>query len=480
MASIERVQVVAASREARIARFFWRSSLVVALALAATMLAGGWAHAQTSWVRPAPPLTGYVGSSPAPQLCQRTYPLDEGCWLGLDPQRAIDKVCALHGQTRGAAATLPAGEKLFTAEVQCASERVGIAGQPFYCDSSGLVETKYHDAKSGKTAFSCTPPPAVPNPNKNMGCPGCDAARSGAGINRAVGNAYRYESDFRSTAYPLLEIARLYNSMDARPRAFGFNWVGSYERRLEVYDGLRVVAWRPDANMYYFDQADGKFAADAGVRDTLVKVGDGTAAVTWRYTAAAGRVVEEYDARGALIGMRDPRGAAVRLEYSDAATPAETAPGPGYLLRVVDHAGRSVSFGYDREGRVNRAVDVRGKTYAYHYGEASGCRIPGSGGVVCPSGNLTSVVTEDGRVRTYHYDQAPGAPVSLPRALTAITAGNGVLEATWGYDLNGAAVSTGVAGGAHVARLQQSPAGAIVAVTERRGSAPMSQRRDLR
>jgi len=449
--------LMAAGNESGLEQLFRRSWLSAALVLLTLFVAGNPVHAQSGWVRPAPPLVGYVGSSATPQLCQRTYPLVEGCWLGLDPQRAIDRVCALHGDTRAPGAALPAGEKLFATEVACTTQRVGIVAQPFYCDSSGLVEAKYTDPESHKTAFSCTPPPGVVNPNRSMGCPGCGAAQAAQGINLAAGNAYRQETDFRSSANPLLEIGRLYNSMDARPRAFGFNWVGSYERRLEIFAGLRVVAWRPDANRYYFDQIKGKLVADAGITDTLVKVAGGRSGVAWRYTTAD-RVVEEYDARGVLIGLRGAKGAAVRLQYSDASTPAAMAPGAGYLLRVVDAAGRSVSFNYDHEGRIVRAVDVQGAAYAYTYGGVSACRAPATGAMPCESGNLTAVATQDGRTRTYLYDEAQHAPISLPRALTGIVTADGVRDAAWNYDLNGAAVSAGNVGSAHVLTLEQSAA----------------------
>lgn len=480
MASTRVGQAVAAARATRHAGFFWRSSVVVACALVLMLLASGMVHAQSGWVRPAPPLVGYVGSSATPQLCQRTYPLIEGCWLGLDPQVAIDKVCALHGDTRGADAALPVGEKLFTAEVQCKTQRVGIAGQPFYCDSSGLVEAKYIDDKTGKIAFSCTQPPSVLNPNKNMGCPGCSAVTAADGINLGVGNAYRYETDFRSSANPLLEIRRLYNSLDLRPRAFGFNWVGSYERRLEIFNGLRVVAWRPDANMYYFDEVGGKFIADVGVKDALVKVVGDKAGVAWRYTSAD-RVVEEYNARGVLIGMRHPQGAAVRLEYSDA-TSAAVAPGAGYLLRVLDSAGRAVSFSYDREGRIIRAVDTQGGIYVYTYGGVTACRAPQAGAVPCASGNLTSVLAEGGPARTYHYDEAAQAPITLARALTGISAANGKREVSWTYDLNGKAVGSSIEGGARKVALEKSSADAnsvVVNITEHRDDADISLRQEL-
>jgi len=466
MASFKRVQVLAASREQQLARFFWRSSLVVALALGLLLAYAGSVHAQANWVRPAPPLVGYVGSSPAPQLCQRTYPLDEGCWLGLDAQRAIDQVCALHGDVRGAGAALPTGEKLFTAEVQCATKKVGVAGQPFYCDSSGLVEAKYVDPKTGKASFSCTQPPWVINPNKNMGCPGCDSAHTGHGINLAAGNAYWYETDYRSKANPLLEIRRLYNSMDARPRAYGFNWVGSYERRLEIFDGLRVVAWRPDANMYYFDQSGSSFKADAGVKDTLVKV-NGKAGVAWHYTVAADHVTEEYDAKGVLIGLRHAQGASARLEYSDAATPVAVAPGAGYLLRVVDPAGRSVSFTYDRDGRISRAVDAQGASYQYVYGGATGCRAPGAGAVPCESGNLTTVEAGGRPVRTYYYDQAAQVQISLPRALTAVTLADGAKQAQWTYGLNGSALTASIGKSGRSVAATPAAANPLVAMRRR-------------
>src|SRR5450631_2517348 len=129
MASKARVQVVAASREARVERFFWRTSLTVFVAVGLMLALAGLAHAQSAWVRPAPPLVGYVGSSSTPHLCQRTAPLDEGCWLGLDAQRAIDQVCALHGDVRASNAQLPTGQSHFAAEVQCATAKVGIVAQ---------------------------------------------------------------------------------------------------------------------------------------------------------------------------------------------------------------------------------------------------------------------------------------------------------------------------------------------------------------
>jgi RHS repeat-associated protein len=82
-------------------------------------------------------------------------------------------------------------------------------------------------------------------------------------------------------------------------------------------------------------------------------------------------------------------------------------------------------------------------------------------------GNLTSVTFPDGKIRTYHYNEAAfTSGANLPNALTGITDENGVRFATYTYDTQGRAVVTEHAGGVERYVLGYSSDGSNTMVTD--------------
>ncbi len=109
----------------------------------------------------------------------------------------------------------------------------------------------------------------------------------------------------------------LYNSrlvgdpLQAWEGAFGKNWVGSYERRVNAFDNGKVTARRPDGREWlYRPPAFGTiYLADVDIADVLNRLVDGTNnTVGWTLTAADGDRVERYDVTGKLLSIADRNG----------------------------------------------------------------------------------------------------------------------------------------------------------------------------
>ncbi|MBX3475883.1 MAG: hypothetical protein KF754_16055, partial [Planctomycetes bacterium] len=63
---------------------------------------------------------------------------------------------------------------------------------------------------------------------------------------------------------------------------------------------------------------------------------------------AQAQTEENYDTSGAIVSLAQARGETLSYTYSDASTPANTAPIPGLLIGVQDPHGRSIQFTYEQ------------------------------------------------------------------------------------------------------------------------------------
>ncbi len=128
---------------------------------------------------------------------------------------------------------------------------------------------------------------------------------------------------------------------------------------------------------------------------------------------------ERYDAAGKLLSITTRSGIVQQMAYDEL----------GQLHTVTDSFGRSITFTYDALNRISTMRDPANGIYTYGYDT---------------SANLANVTFPDGKIRNYLYEEG----ATLSSALTGIVDENGARYATYTYDTQGRAISTGHAGGA--------------------------------
>lgn len=270
------------------------------------------------------------------------------------------------------------------------------------------------------------------------------------------GTKIETETDYADVGPDALSFARVYRSQwppgvtlgrlgGAMNPAGAAGWRSAYDRSVQTVTGTpakmqRVVrpngtvtmfAWRTDA------QGTLRWVPEWGNLDTLTEILDGGGSRTgWQYRAWADDTLEIYDAAGKLQSIVQRDGLTTTLRYSDAATLPEIAPGPGYLIEVVSHFGRSLHLAYDGQGRLVTLTDPAGGVTRYQVGVASATA-------------LDNVTFADGTVRTYLHDEAEhvAAGTTLIQQLTGISDERGIRYATFKYNAQGMTVSTEHAGG---------------------------------
>jgi RHS repeat-associated protein len=291
---------------------------------------------------------------------------------------------------------------------------------------------------------------------KNLGqqCPTC-----GNPIAPGSGNKFQKEADYVGSGEFPLRFTRSYNSLmrlgNADDGHYGFsgiyqnsgnagfsalgvsqgeflanlgidsigaNWRHSYQRVinyvLEDTFGLSTAyAYRPDGEVFVFNNLAGTFTPQADVNDRLTRLTDGSGNTTgWRYVSGENDEIESYDATGRLLSIQSRAGQTQTLEYDSV----------GRLTRVVDQFGHALTFAYAASpgdsaatNRIVSVTDPAGGVYQFSYDSNS---------------NLTSVTYPDLRVRQYVYENT-----SFVRGLTGIIDESNQRFATFGYDTNGKA-----------------------------------------
>ncbi|MHA6832591.1 RHS repeat domain-containing protein [Ralstonia pseudosolanacearum] len=201
--------------------------------------------------------------------------------------------------------------------------------------------------------------------------------------------------------------------------------------------------------------------------------GSGSAASTaggqWTLRRAINDETERYDANGVLQQVQYRNGQTKTLTYSDAATPTNIAPGPGYLIGIKDAFSKALSMRYDNYGRLATLTDPAGQTVTYGYELAQ------------PRWNCTSadcyriktVTYQDGKTKTYHWDEADYNPNATTQRnlLTGVTDENGQRYSTIRYDSKGQAISTELAGGVYRYTFSNLQPRTSVTVTDPLGTA---------
>jgi YD repeat-containing protein len=256
----------------------------------------------------------------------------------------------------------------------------------------------------------------------------------------ASGNKYQRETIYRAASGGL-ELALHYNSQVGtdyfRVGPFGTGWSMRYSASARAIFQGKAAVLRPDGRELEFRQppTGNVYLKDADISDTLERLADASNNFTgWRFTASEGDEVEEYDAAGRLLWVRDRAGLQQTMTYSSASTPPAIAPEPGLLIAVTDSYGRQLNFVYNAQKRIVSMTDPAGGQYTFEYDGPSG-----------PAGarNLTRITFPGGAARTYFYGEAAlinsgaacGTPAdSLPNVLTGLVDEKGERYATWSYD----------------------------------------------
>lgn len=377
------------------------------------------------------------------------------------------------------------------------------------------------------------PTPVGPRDNGPSCCEsGKEQPHVGQPINPATGNMWHRETDYAVSEPSSLAIVRTYNSNRLKVAGgplnlFGANWTHRYDAMLRpiapfIPNTRTLKCWKRTDNNYVWceqlnyvpplipeavsitrgdgkqsdfnRQADGSWTSHADNNDRISAIisDDGSKVLEWSYKAGIAKTTERFDANGRLLSITSRTGRTERLTYSDGITndtsagryPADAPACPnvqagavlpaGRLICATDDWGRQMQFEYDAKYRVSRMIDPAGGSYLYAYdGVTGGCTTgTGTNLYACNANNLTSVTYPDGKIRTYHYNEAArinngtacsnsvstgSGYVHLVNAMTGLTDENGARHITWTYDCDGLATSSQLGNGAEKISLTYYP-----------------------
>ncbi|MDQ5826392.1 MAG: DUF6531 domain-containing protein [Chloroflexota bacterium] len=183
---------------------------------------------------------------------------------------------------------------------------------------------------------------------------------------------------------PSPAVTRAYNSNDPRVGPLGPGWMHNYAARLvsPAPDSTDLVLVGPEGRSdRYTSNGDNSYTPPPGVYTTLKKNDEGTYTATfkdqttWVFSATGKllRIVDrfgnvsllEYNSQGQLISVSDPAGRGKLTFAYDAAS--------GRLASIKDwmSPARTVTYGYDSQGRLASVTDREGKVTTYGYDGAS-------------------------------------------------------------------------------------------------------------
>ena len=323
------------------------------------------------------------------------------------------------------------GRCVATIQEMCTA-RVGVKGlvQSSTPDSDTTCYETYTDGNSGSVGFNSCGLPDTPEES----CSASSARPVSNPVFPGSGIKIQLERDYQGAGPQALVFERTYRSTVAQSSSFtasqgdlGLGWTHAWHRYVQMLTQSSVALRRQDGNTRTFHLANGSWLADNGSRDNLVRLLDTqNNLLGWKLNVLDDGSTETYDANGLLSGITAPNGETTRLTYSDASTPAATAPSAGLLISVQNGFGRKLSFTYDSNKRISSVIDPTGGVTQYAYS---------------PAGQLISVTWPDATTRQYVYEDS-----RFPWALTGIVDENGTRYSTYAYDDSGRAIASEHAG----------------------------------
>ncbi len=270
---------------------------------------------------------------------------------------------------------------------------------------------------------------------KNFGAP---LSCSGNPINNAIGNKYQQELVYQDQAFGLLNLFLYYNSsLAGQSLDVGRQWRTTFDRNIslhQVTSGWIAEVSRPDGKIISYKNATNTtgWVADKDITEVYAQVKNVDGSIAGHTYTNENRVLERYSAQGKLSSITYPSGAIYQLSYDTS----------GRLFTVIDPFGRTTTFTYGNDPTVKITLPS---------GNVYGLKINSYGGT------LSAIVYPDGTQRQFAYED-----VRFPYALTGITDESGTRFATYQYDTQGRAVSTGHAGGADLYQLQYNTSSTVI------------------
>ncbi|MCR5157304.1 MAG: DUF6531 domain-containing protein [Butyrivibrio sp.] len=232
-------------------------------------------------------------------------------------------------------------------------------------------------------------------------------------VNMNSGSFVSTKTDLVIAGIHGLDLKRSYNSKKDRSGILGTGWTLNFEERLTRDDEDTITLYFGDGKVGCFKKTtlgkDEVYLEIHGEEGVLCETENG-----YRLTHANNKYTE-YDSEGYLVNYGDSYGNHTIVDYNvfektvDGKEVSTTLP-----IRVSTKEGRSISFIYNKNGILIKAIDHTGREVSYSYSEENGsCR-------------LTSITAPDGSVRSYTYT-ADGMIRSCTRA-------DGVVGITNEYD----------------------------------------------
>lgn len=255
---------------------------------------------------------------------------------------------------------------------------------------------------SGNACITNTQPPV----NKQGGCEaeGNDEP-VGNPCSPATGNKYQAETDYAASGGGMA-FTRHYNSLGSQDLRLGFGWTSSFQKRLETF-GSSLIVRRADGRGEQWQETGGVWQGDADTK--LLLAADATG---YTLTLPNGDT-ERYNLSGKVLSETTTSGQTTTYGYDTF----------GRVSTVTGPFGHVVTLFYDADGRLSTMTDPEGEVYIYAYDA---------------NRNLVQVTYPDSTQRVYHYEDT-----NYPNHLTGITDENGDRFATYAYDADGKALSTG-------------------------------------
>ncbi|HKU19316.1 MAG TPA: RHS repeat-associated core domain-containing protein [Candidatus Saccharimonadales bacterium] len=277
----------------------------------------------------------------------------------------------------------------------------------------------------------------TPNANKALGkFPPQNSI--GDPINVGNGNVYRFDEDFSAGRW--LTFGRYYNSAStAELDTMGQHWRHSYASHLTYTAGTSssaasVTITREDDRVSTYQLVGSQWSGEADVPDALTEQTDSSGnPLGWTLLRVDTRSTEQFNISGQLTSITDANGFVTTLTYSTSSTPSNVAPGPGYLISVVDPQQRAIQLTYNGSGLINQVAAPDGSTYSYAYDS---------------NHELQTVTYPGGKSWTYLYGESPnnGGNNSVGLLTGVIDEAGGRLF-SYSYNAAGQGINSQMAGG---------------------------------
>jgi len=194
-------------------------------------------------------------------------------------------------------------------------------------------------------------------------------------VNTAIGNYVYSRSDLKIPGRSLsFSFERSYNSLDENDGPLGFGWTHNYNITMtEGSDGDITVRWGDGRAATWVPDGSGGYTPMPGVFDSLVKNPDNTITIRQKDL-----IEYHFDIENSLASIEDENGNALSFSYSD-----------DLLVSITDTSGRTISISYDASNRITRLLDPAGRSVTFTYSV---------------NGDLVSSTDMKGNTTVYEYD----------------------------------------------------------------------------